>query len=218
MTSRAIRLGAVGRATARCRFRELNNTANRCGLAQTTLAARSQNSPETEPPEWLQPLLDASEGAGYDVNDAGLLGQPVAWGDHDSNDHVNSVTYIKYFETGRFHFLLEMFKSRGLAFNDLMSPKGVVSVFRSADVQWRRPIQYPDKISVIHKIEPLTAPDRYVLKGVIVSHKSRSVACRIKETLVTVDSANGGQKCNIPTEFKAVFEEWARKASQDDTN
>lgn len=216
MICRAMKLGVVGRAATR--GRGFGTIAKLSGLAQTTPTVQSQNSPETEPPEWLQPLLDASEGGGYDVNDAGLLGQPVAWGDHDSNDHVNSVTYIKYFETGRFHFLLEMFKSRGLAFNDLMSPKGVVSVFRSADVQWRRPIQYPDKISVIHKIEPLTAPDRYVLKGVIVSHKSKSVACRIKETLVTVDNTNGGQKCNIPPRFRAVFEEWARKASPDDTS
>ncbi|KAG5354849.1 hypothetical protein CJU89_6647 [Yarrowia sp. B02] len=165
---------------------------------------------DISPPDWLQPLLDSSEGKGYDVKDAGLLGQPVAWGDQDSNDHVNSVTYIKYFETGRFHFLMEMFRSRGLAFNDLMSPKGIVSVFRSADVQWRRPIQYPDQISVIHKIEPLTSPDRFVLKGVIVSHKSKSVACRITETLVTTKDS---QKCDIPPQFKAVFEEWAKKAN-----
>ncbi|AOW02909.1 HotDog domain-containing protein [Yarrowia lipolytica] len=213
----------IGRGVKRCnggrvlrnRVRHFNDTFKRSALRCTTSPIQPHNSPETVPPEWLQPLLDVSEGTGYDVNDAGLLGQPVAWGDQDSNDHVNSVTYIKYFETGRFHFLMEMFKSRGLAFNDLMSPKGIVSVFRSAEIQWRRPIQYPDRISVIHKIEPLTAPDRYVLKGVIVSHQSRSVACRIKETLVTVDSANGSQKCDIPPKFKAVFEEWARKSNPD---
>lgn len=215
MIRSTITRGKGGRRVPRNRLRRFNNTSQQGTKQPPSGVPHTYNTPETVPPEWLQPLLDTSEGAGYDVSDAGLLGQPVAWGDQDSNDHVNSVTFIKYFETGRFHFLMQMFKSRGLEFNDLMSPNGIVSVFRSADIQWRRPIQYPDRYSVIHKIEPLTSPDRFVLKGVIVSHKSRSVACRIKETLVTVDSANGSQKCDIPPKFKAVFDEWAKKANPD---
>lgn len=166
---------------------------------------------------WVQELVDKSEGKGYRVVDAGMKSHRVAWGDHDSFNHVNNVVYLKWLETARFHFLMDIFKQRGLEFNDFMSVKGVGVVFRSAEIQWRWPIQFPDKITVMHKVEPLTHPDRFMLKGIVFSHNARKVACRIHETLVTVDHPKGGIKTDIPPKFKAVFEEWSQKGANGET-
>lgn len=63
----------------------------------------------------------------------------------------------------------------------------------------------------MHKVEPLEAPDRFVLRGVVVSHNAKKVAARIKEIIVTVDYQKGGVKTNIPPSIKKVLDQLASK-------
>lgn len=59
---------------------------------------------------------------------------------------------------------------------------------------------------MVHKLEPITDTDRFILKGVVVSHNAKKVAARIKEVIVTVDYDKGGTKAPIPDAVKEVFE------------
>lgn len=91
-------------------------------------------------------------------------------------------------------------------FETFMDPVEVGPIVRSVELAWRYPIQFPDTITVIHKLLPLTKPDRFELKGVVVSHKAKKVAARIHEQIVTVDYSNGGIKAEIPETVKSAFE------------
>lgn len=55
--------------------------------------------------QWIQELLDKTEGGGYIVSNAGLLGHDIFWGDMDTFSHVNNVMYLKWFETGMYNML-----------------------------------------------------------------------------------------------------------------
>ncbi|CAN6657879.1 hypothetical protein TRVA0_030S00782 [Trichomonascus vanleenenianus] len=165
--------------------------------------------------EWIQDLLNKTEGGGYIVGNAGIFGQKVAWGDLDSFQHVNNVVYLKWFETARVNGFAKMAQDMpGIGFETFMDPVGVGPIMRSANIAWRYPITFPDTISVFHKLLPITEKDRFLLAGVVVSHNARKVACRITETIVTVDYDKGGIKAPIPDSiregFNRILEEQAK--------
>ncbi|ANB12303.1 hypothetical protein AWJ20_552 [Sugiyamaella lignohabitans] len=87
-----------------------------------------------------------------------------------------------------------------------MSDQGVGPIIRSVELAWRYPVRFPDTITVVHKLEPVTEKDRFILKGVVVSHKAKKVAARISETIVTVDYSKGGTKAPIPEYILKVFD------------
>jgi YbgC/YbaW family acyl-CoA thioester hydrolase len=116
----------------------------------------------------------------------------------DDFQHVNNVTYLKWFETAR----VNMFHGYN-GFEGFMSNAGVGPIIRSVELAWRYPITYPDKITVVHKLLPLREKDRFELQGVVVSHNAKKVAARIKEVIVIVDYNKGGVKAMIP---EYVFE------------
>lgn len=155
---------------------------------------------------WMEKLLKETEGGGYILSQAGMFAEPVTWGDHDTFDHVNNVRYLKWFETARvnlFNSLVEHYPGHG--FETFMTTKGVGPIIRSVELAWRYPIRYPDQVTVLHKLEPITQPDRFILKGVVVSHKARKVAARISEVVVTVDYTKGGVKAPIPEQIAKAF-------------
>lgn len=88
-----------------------------------------------------------------------------------------------------------------------MSGKGVGPIIRSCNLAWRYAITFPDNVTVVHKVEPLEHSDRFLLKGVVVSHNARKVAARITEVLVTVDYDKGGVKAPIPDGIRKVLED-----------
>lgn len=89
----------------------------------------------------------------------------------------------------------------------LFSPHSITKITNQNSKQIKQPITFPDTITVVHKFEPLTEPDRFVLKGVVISHNAKKVASRIKEVIVTVDYANGGVKAPIPEPVKDVIKQ-----------
>lgn len=182
---------------------------------QARQAVEQKSLKLAEDVNWIQQLLDSTEGGGYLVSKAGILGQNVAWGEHDEFSHVNNVVYLKWFETARVNAFNLMGQERpGSDFSQFMSPSGIGPIIRSVELAWRYPIKYPDTITVVHKFLPLTKPDRFELKGVVVSHNAKKVAARIHETVVTVDYDKGGIKAAIPPHAIEAFNE--RLALQDE--
>jgi YbgC/YbaW family acyl-CoA thioester hydrolase len=163
----------------------------------------------TENLHWIGKLLSASEGGGYDIKNAGIVGQTVSWGEQDVFQHINNVAYLRWFENARVNLFYNVADEHPEMLEFFDPTKGVGPVMRSVELAWRRPIVYPDRITVVHKVGPITEPDRFVLHGVVVSHNQKVVAARIKETLVCIDQ--DGRKAPIPIKVRSIMEDWIKE-------
>ncbi|KAG5361214.1 hypothetical protein CJU90_2592 [Yarrowia sp. C11] len=176
-------------------------------LATTpTLQTRFQSTVKPQAPVWIQNLLDEHEGKGYLLADAGLPSQGVSWGEIDSFQHVNNKVYLAWFETAR----VNMFLKWGTDFQRFMSGQSIAPVMRSVNLAWRFPIKFPDQVTVVHKIDQIL-DDRFILKGVVVGHKSKKVCARIEEVIVAVDYTKGATKCSIPDDMREFLERKKRE-------
>src|SRR5437879_13924787 len=93
---------------------------------------------------------------------------PVVWGEMDSYRHVNNVVYFRYFESAR----LEYF--RRLDWFAFERTTGVGPILVTTQARFRRPLTYPDTISVGARVIAL-AEDRFTLEHVVVSHAQQAV-------------------------------------------
>lgn len=174
---------------------------------QVIRSAHNHGRPNpSEKLEWISELLNTSEGGGYDLNKAGILGQTISWGEQDVFQHVNNVVYLKWFENARVNLFYNEADDHPELLDFFNPTKGVGPVIRSAEIAWRRPVVYPDRITVVHKVGPLEHPDRFVLYGVIISHNQKVVAARIKEVLVCIDEE--GKKAPIPPKVRDTMQKW----------
>src|ERR1700737_3337775 len=89
---------------------------------------------------------------------------PVAWGEMDSYHHVNNVVYFRYFENAR----LEYF--RRLDWFNLERAVGVGPILAATQCRFRKPLTYPDTISVTARV-PQVAEDRFTIEHLVVSHR-----------------------------------------------
>jgi acyl-CoA thioester hydrolase len=85
---------------------------------------------------------------------AGLQGGPVArvvisvrWGDMDAFNHVNNAQYLRYLEEARVQWLAGI---PGVSLADRIAP-----VLVASNVNYRRPIEWPNEIAVELFIEKI---------------------------------------------------------------
>jgi acyl-CoA thioester hydrolase len=128
--------------------------------------------------------------AGYPV----VVQLPVQWGEMDSYRHVNNVVYFRYFETAR----LEYF--RRLDWFEYEAEKGIGPILQATQARFRRPLTYPDTISVGARVLALEE-DRFTLEHRIVSHAQGTVVTEGQGTVVTYHYAEG-RKVPIPEELR----------------
>ncbi|KAF3771298.1 hypothetical protein M406DRAFT_336768 [Cryphonectria parasitica EP155] len=142
----------------------------------------------------------------------GLEGQQVVWGEQDSFQHVNNVTYIRYAESSRVNwatnFAVRVDPAHRRQWAGLMTPDGIGLIMKSIKADFKFPLTYPDRISVYHKLRhpPLSSSSSLVLDAVVLSHKHRRVAARIEEDVVIYDYEAAG-KTAMPTFMRDVLEE-----------
>src|SRR5690348_9736179 len=85
--------------------------------------------------------------AGYPVT----VEVPVAWGEMDYYRHVNNVVYFRYFENAR----LEYF--RRLDWFEYERVTGVGPILAATQARFRKPLTYPDRVTVAARIPSLEA-------------------------------------------------------------
>ena len=129
--------------------------------------------------------------AGYPV----VVELPVAWGDMDSYRHVNNVVYFRYFENAR----LEYF--RRLDWFEYEKQIGIGPILASTQARFRKPLTYPDTISVGCRIVKLEV-DRFQMEYLLVSHRLNAVAADGGGTIVTYHYSQE-QKVPIPEELRS---------------
>src|SRR5437660_4701846 len=103
--------------------------------------------------------------AGYPV----VVQLPVVWGEMDSYRHVNNAVYFRYFEAAR----LEYF--RRLGWFEYEEETGVGPILAATSARFRRPLSYPDTISVAARV-PKLEEDRFTMEYRLVSRKLADVA------------------------------------------
>ena len=102
----------------------------------------------------------------------------VAWGDMDANRHVNNVVYLRYMEHARLHY----FGMIGW----LDHGTGIGPILAYTDCRFRRPLAYPDDVSIATKISEV-GEDRFTMQTIIVSHKLKAIAAEGQQRLVSYD-------------------------------
>lgn len=112
----------------------------------------------------------------------------VGWGDMDANRHVNNVMYFRYIEHARLKYFGE------LGFSKMQDEIGIGPILAWADCRFRRPLSYPDTVSIGVRIQDIEA-DRFAMHSIVVSHVLKAVAAEGKQRVVVYDYRN---HCKAP--------------------
>ncbi|EXV04490.1 4-hydroxybenzoyl-CoA thioesterase (4HBT) [Metarhizium robertsii] len=145
---------------------------------------------------WLE-LSAGREGFLTDERWRGLNKFGVAWGDMDSMGHVNNIMYNRYAESGRVNWVTSFAAhappEQRQQWVDIMSPRGIGLILKSIKTDYKLPVEYPDKITVIHKLaqRPTYSSDSIFLDAVIYSEAHRRVAARCFEDIAVYDYRAG---------------------------
>lgn len=159
-------------------------------------------------------LVAGSEGFLTGPEYRGLFRQEVVWGEMDSMGHVNNVMYNRYAESARVNWTLKFAASdpaHKTAWMELMSPKGVGLILRSIKTDYKFPMKWPDRITVLHKLrnKPEADADHFILDVVILSEAHRRPAARCIEDIVVYDYRQA-KKSPLPPfmidRFRQTFE------------
>jgi acyl-CoA thioester hydrolase len=119
---------------------------------------------------------------------------PVVWGEMDSYRHVNNVVYFRYFESARLDYF------RQLGWFEFEKETGIGPILAATQAKFRRPLQYPDRVSVGARV-PVVEADRFMLEHLIVSHDQGVVVTEGWGTVVTYHYAEG-RKVSVPEEIR----------------
>jgi acyl-CoA thioester hydrolase len=115
---------------------------------------------------------------------------PVAWGEMDAFEHVNNVIYFKYFESARIEYF------RQIQFPEHMESTGVGPILASTSCRFRKPLAYPDRVTVGARVTQLDT-DRFTMLYRVVSHELGAVAAD-GEGLIVAYNYRTAEKASLP--------------------
>ncbi|KAH7394180.1 thioesterase-like superfamily-domain-containing protein [Phaeosphaeria sp. MPI-PUGE-AT-0046c] len=164
--------------------------------------------------DWRE-LVAGSEGYLTGEGRRGLYKQEVVWGEMvcDSIGHVNNVMYTRYAESARCNWtrnFAAMDPAHAKQWMELITPKSVGLILRSIKTDYKFPMKWPDRITVLHKLrnKPTTESDHFVLDVLILSELHRRPAARCVEDIVVYDYTQA-KKSALPSfmieRFKETF-------------
>lgn len=109
-----------------------------------------------------------------------IIELPVQWGEMDAFNHVNNVTYFRYFESARIAY----FEQAGLM--ERMKAEGVGPILASTECQYRRPVTYPDTLKIGARISEIQ-PFGFVQQYAIYSTAQDAIATQGSGRIVLLD-------------------------------
>ncbi|KAH9940758.1 Thioesterase/thiol ester dehydrase-isomerase [Epithele typhae] len=174
-----------------------------------------------DPPE--EELTAEEEGCaklaelGYDPDS--FWEQKIVWGDHDAFQHVNNVRYIRFFESGRIHWMRALGHELGgpQKSQEMIAGKGVSLILKSLSVEYRRPVVYPDTLLVAHRPHPGPRPSKthFGVKGAMWSYAQRRIVTECDSVLVWYDY-DRLTKCDPGEAVRALLERRMRLRQEGD--
>lgn len=141
---------------------------------------------------------------GFDL--ASLHAQPIVWGDLDSFQHVNNVRYVRFLESGRIVWMQSVGRAAGGAerAQAMLAGRGVSLILKSIDVQFRRPVTYPDTLLIAHKAHNLK-PTQLNLAAVAYSYAQRRVVTE-SDCVCVWYNYDTLSKSEVPPDLAAVIQ------------
>lgn len=124
---------------------------------------------------------------------------PVQWGEMDAFQHVNNVSYFRYFENARLAYF-EKFDIIGF-----MTRKGVGPILAATSCRFKTPLTYPDTVLVATKVTTIKE-DRFMMDYRVVSTKNQKVAAEADCVIVTFDYREN-KKVPVPEELRRLIME-----------
>lgn len=118
---------------------------------------------------------------------------PVAWGQMDAFAHVNNTVYFRWFEDVR----LAVFVRVG--WQVAIEQGGVGPILARTQCVFKRPLAWPDTVTIGAKIEDLSE-DRFSMLYRVVSHSLGEVAAEGDARVISFDYG-AGRKAPIPDEI-----------------
>jgi acyl-CoA thioester hydrolase len=124
---------------------------------------------------------------------------PVLWGDQDAFGHVNNLVYLRWCETARVEYLVRI----GLWVP--LPPAGVGPILASISCDYKRPLNYPDTITVGARVTRV-GNRSFQMQHRVVSQALDAVAAEADSTIVVLDYARG-QAVAVPGDCRKAIEE-----------
>ena len=125
---------------------------------------------------------------------------PIQWGDMDAFGHVNNTLYFRYFESVR----LAYFESL-----ELMSHKHLAPILAETQCKFRRPLFYPDIITVGTSVTEVHEYG-FMMQYGIFSEQQQTVASLGSGRIVLIDKTTGA-KGLVDEVMKQRIKDLARK-------
>lgn len=130
------------------------------------------------------------------------LSMPLVWGDLDPHFHMNNVVYFRFFEAVRVLY----FEAIGLL--RMQSETGVGSILKETSCSFKKPVRYPDTVSVGARCVGLSTSSlslEYLLEG-----EKAGVAATGTSVTVVYDY-KAGTKAPLPEEIRRAVEKLEEK-------
>ena len=118
---------------------------------------------------------------------------PVAWGEMDSFGHVNNIYYLRYFETARIRFFEEI----GLL--QYLKERGIGPILAETSCRFRRPVFYPDTLTVGARIKSI-GKTSFIMEFSVISDASGLAASG--EARMVIYDYKASKKTDIPDHIK----------------
>ncbi|RPB16340.1 hypothetical protein P167DRAFT_570578 [Morchella conica CCBAS932] len=132
--------------------------------------------------------------------------------------HVNNVTYARWAEASRINWAWNIAKHHDpqnlKPWSQLWTPKGLGLILKSIRVDYKFPVEWPDKVTVYHKLGDVSTTS-FTLDVIIISEKHQRPAARCHEDIVVynyqpADKTQLPGKAHIPDFMKVQFDETLR--------
>lgn len=122
---------------------------------------------------------------------------PVAWGEMDAFQHVNNVAYLRWFESARIAY----FEATGMM--ERMKETGLGPILARAALEYRRPVTYPDRVTVGCTISSV-GNTSFVMKYRVHSQSQSALVAEGDSVVVMVDYRSG-QKVPVDASLREAI-------------
>ncbi|KAF8840400.1 hypothetical protein BDN67DRAFT_968589 [Paxillus ammoniavirescens] len=179
--------GTIGPASPDEPPRELP-VAEPCEAPVTNAArARDSRAPQNGVSDAAAQARSKMISLGYDAGS--LWEQSIVWGHHDAFRHVNNAHYLRFFESGRMQWVLDLGNLLGgkERTEAMLAGQGVSLILKSINVNFRRPVTFPDTLLIGHKPIVSSSRTQFTLAAAAYSYAQRAVVADSEGVIVWYD-------------------------------
>ncbi|KAG8221104.1 Thioesterase/thiol ester dehydrase-isomerase [Butyriboletus roseoflavus] len=124
---------------------------------------------------------------GYDADS--LWEQSIVWGHHDAFRHVNNAHYLRFIESGRMHWVIKVGNLLGgeKRAQAMLAGQGVSLILKSINVNFRRPVTFPDTLLIGQKAIVSSSRTHFTLASAAYSYAQQTIVADSEGVIVWYD-------------------------------